>query len=313
LKACQITNEPDWTNATIRRRNFSASGQCILRLNIHRNKGAARSGTVNISADLPGNPTTTVNLSQGGVANAAPPAPNHPARGTIMKDICLGTTRKYALADGNGGLQSPVEVPNWPGCGYTAPKPPPPPPPPSGGTSGCLTANTLIEMANGEFKPIWQVNVGEELVGLDILTLSGYSLVEDNWEGKNIEQYDYTSHKVINKEIIEDADVYVINGGVLECSEDHKHLIKRGDTWMIRLTVQLHPGDVYLDREKNEIMIQSITWDRKETVYLLTLDGKHTYYANGILTHNYKRMYDTPGGFDTSSFYVGRQATQNQK
>ena len=315
LKACQITNEPDWTNATIRSRNFSASGQCILRLNVHRNKGAARSGTVNISADLPGNPTTTVNLSQGGVANAAPAPPKHPARGTIMKDTCLGTTRKYSLADGNGGLQPPVEVPNWPGCGYTAPKPnpPAPPPPPSGGTGGCLVGNTMVELSDGTSIPIKDIKIGASLKGFDIKTISPWNEVEDSWKGSNIEQYDFDEYQVTNTMEITDAEVYSINDGLLEASEDHKHLIRRNDLWMIQTTLQLQPGDVYMDRDKNEVEIHTISWDRIDTVYLITLNGKHTYFANNILTHNAKKMFDQFGGFDTASYYVGRQATQNQK
>jgi hypothetical protein len=84
---------------------------------------------------------------------------------------------------------------------------------------------------------------------------------------------------------------------------------------MIRTTLQLNPGDVYLDRDKNEILIKSINWDRKEDVYLITLNGKHTYYANGILTHNLKPRADErviadqtqysgrAGSFNTSSLY----------
>ena len=87
---------------------------------------------------------------------------------------------------------------------------------------------------------------------------------------------------------ITDAEVYSINDGLLECSEDHKHLVKRDDIWMIQNTLELQLGDVMLDRDKNTILINSIILDRNEDVYLITLDGKHTYYANNILTHNKK-------------------------
>jgi hypothetical protein len=107
--------------------------------------------------------------------------------------------------------------------------------------------------------------------------------------------------------VITEADVYSINNGLLECSEDHKHLIKRDGVWKIQTTSQLNPGDLYLDRDKNIILIDSIMLDRQEDVYLITLNGKHTYYANGILTHNYKgegsRMNSS--GFNTSSLYDG--------
>jgi hypothetical protein len=62
-----------------------------------------------------------------------------------------------------------------------------------------------------------------------------------------------------------------------------------------------------MDRDKNEVEIHTISWDRIDTVYLITLNGKHTYFANNILTHNYKgdgsREFDVSRGFDTSSRY----------
>jgi hypothetical protein len=68
----------------------------------------------------------------------------------------------------------------------------------------------------------------------------------------------------------------------------------------------------------NEILINNISWDRKEDVYLITLNGKHTYYANGILTHNLQPRTDEmviadntqysgrAGTFNTSSLYTRR-------
>jgi hypothetical protein len=148
------------------------------------------------------------------------------------------------------------------------------------------------------------VLIGDSLMGLDIKTLSSHFEVEDNWEGKDIEQYDNKPFKVLNKITISDAEVYSINNGLLECSEDHKHLVKRDDSWRIRNTLQLQPGDIMLDRDKNTILIDSIMLDRQEDVYLIRLDGKHTYYANGILTHNIKPDGGI-AGFNTSSLYDG--------
>jgi len=171
----------------------------------------------------------------------------------------------------------------------------------------------MIELSSGQSIPIKDVKIGDSLKGFDIKTLSPWNEVEDSWKGKNIEQYDTADYQVIDTITIADAEVYSVNNGLLECSEDHKHLVRRGEEWMIRTTLQLNPGDVYLDRDKNEVLIQSINWDRKEDVYLITLDGKHTYYANGILTHNRKpiemervtyagRSDMGAGSFNTESF-----------
>ena len=167
------------------------------------------------------------------------------------------------------------------------PKVHPATPKPSSG-AGCLVGNTMIELSNGTLVPIKDIKVGDSLIGLDIKTLSNWFEVEDYWEGKDIEQYENTSHTVTNSIIIADAEVYSINDGLLECSEDHKHLIRRDGIWMIQTTLELQLGDIMLDRDKNTILVNSIMLDRNEDVYLITLDGKHTYYANNILTHNKK-------------------------
>ena len=171
----------------------------------------------------------------------------------------------------------------------------------------------MVELSDGTSIPIKDIKIGASLKGFDIKTISPWNEVEDSWKGSNIEQYDFDEYQVTNTMEITDAEVYSINDGLLEASEDHKHLIRRNDLWMIQTTLQLQPGDVYMDRDKNEVEIHTISWDRIDTVYLITLNGKHTYFANNILTHNAKKMFDQFGGFDTASYYVGRQATQNQK
>jgi hypothetical protein len=216
-----------------------------------------------------------------------------PTAGTIIKDICSGTTRAVAYADGNCGTKSnmPTMTKNSPKCGYTAPRgggggggggfs--------SGGGGGCLVAGTKIEASDGTMINVEDVKVGQSLKGLDIKTLSSWNKVEDNWKGKDIEQYDSSEFKVIDFQHLRDRAVYSINDGLLECSEEHKHLIKRDNEWQIKTTLELAVGDIFLTREKEEIELDSLFLVREDDVYLLTLDGKHTYYANGILTHNYK-------------------------
>ena len=173
-----------------------------------------------------------------------------------------------------------------------------------GSSGGCLAGNTMVELSNGTSIPIKDIKIGATLKGFDIKTISPWNEVEDNWKGSNIEQYDYDDYQVTDTMEITDAEVYSINNGLLECSEDHKHLVRRNDLWMIRTTLQLKPADVYMDRDKNEIKIHTIVWDRKDTVYLISLNGKHTYFANNILTHNNKaRQFESVGGFETSSFF----------
>lgn len=262
---------------------------------ITENTGPTRTGTVTCTGNgEAAGKSASITYTQAGTVT---PTPSYPARGTIVKDTCNGTIRKIAYADGNGGLKSPITYQyNSPKCGYIAPKPTPKPrggggSTSSGGGGGCLVADTKIEAADGTMINVQDVKKGQSLRGLDIKTLSSWNKVEDNWKGKNIEQYDYDEYKVIDFKELHDRNVYSINDGLLECSEEHKHLVKRGDEWMIKTTLEIETGDIFLTREKEEIVINSLFLVRVDTVYLLTLDGKHTYYANGILTHNYKNIF----------------------
>jgi hypothetical protein len=294
----RITGAPSWCKITVQERSFSLP---ILRVRVYKNDGPARSGTVSFSSTLPGSPTTSVTISQAGTAVPAPkPKPKPRPKPKVDPDFLLNNSREDSirqLSSANGlaqtGLKERYDTGDYGPMAEIL--------------SGCLVGNTQVEMSDGSFKSIKDVKIGDSLMGLDIKTLSEWFEVEDNWEGKDIEQYDNKPFKVTDTMVITEADVYSINDGLLECSDDHKHLIKRDDVWMIQTTSQLNPGDLYLDRDKNIILIDSIMLDRQEDVYLITLNGKHTYYANGILTHNYKgegsRMNSR--GFNTSSLYDG--------
>ena len=292
-----ITGAPSWCKITVPSRNLSYSrGSCLLRVRMYKNDGPARSGTVSFSSTLPGNPTTTVEISQDGSTIAVAPIPKpvprprppSPELPEILNDSIEFTKNELSTAEGlersGFGAYNNTSYSGQP-MGYLLD---------DNTNGGCLVGNTMIELSNGTFIPIKDIKVGDSLMGLDIKTLSNWEEVEDYWEGKNIEQYDNKPNKVVNSMIISDTDVYSINNGLLECSEDHKHLIRRDDTWMIQTTLQLQLGDIMLDRDKNIIEINSIMLDRVEDVYLITLDGKHTYYANNILTHN--RKLTTVGG-----------------
>ena len=230
------------------------------------------------------------------------PLIKHPPYGSNRTESCINNHPQFdktvRMSDGKGGFTS-FDTPDKAKCNKR-----PPSETYGGSGGGCLAGNTMVELSNGTSIPIKDIKIGVTLKGFDIKTISPWNEVEDNWKGSNIEQYDYDDYQVTDTMEITDAEVYSINNGLLECSEDHKHLVRRNDLWMIRTTLQLKPADVYMDRDKNEIKIHTIVWDRKDTVYLISLNGKHTYFANNILTHNNKaRQFESVGGFETSSFF----------
>ena len=337
----EVTGFPSWINSIENASNSDWSN--FLRYKFEANPGPERTATLTVTGTgRAAGVTATITLIQTGTVVVE--KPTYPSAGTVLKDECDGFDRVQIIADGSGGtttkrdVNSPVcgyekpvpdDLPkekdpyddyvdferepvgtgtqnygggqsdNYGGStstggGYI----------PGGGGGGCLVGNTMIELSTGESIPIKDIKKGDYINGLNILTLSGYAEVEDNWIGETIEEYENNIHTVVDVQRIVNADVYSINDGLLEASSDHKHLVKTNGLWMIKTTIQLNAGDIFLDRDKNEVLITSIIWDRIDEVYNIELDGKHTYYANNILTHNKMReVLNDPYGDDGS--FVG--------
>lgn len=78
-----ITSAPSWCKITVEKRNLTySSANAILRVRVYKNDGAARSGTVNISSNLPGSPSTSVRIVQSGstvLIKQDPPPPKPPS------------------------------------------------------------------------------------------------------------------------------------------------------------------------------------------------------------------------------------------
>jgi hypothetical protein len=293
----------------------------LVQFSMEPNTGPERTAVITIQGTgVARSASGTVRVTQ--LAGRGAVKPTYPAAGTIIKQECInGTTTQITVtADGSGGEKTTTRK-NSPVCGYVAPQPreddvvlekdpyddyvdferdPVGTGPQNfgGGTSdtggstggssggGCLVGNTMIELSTGKSIPIRDIKKGDYLNGLNILTLSSFADVEDNWLAEEIEEYDNIIHKVVGVQRITDTDVYSINDGLLEASTEHKHVVKSDGLWKIKTTQELNAGDIFLDRDKNEVMINSIVWDRTDEVFNIELDGKHTYYANNILTHN---------------------------
>jgi hypothetical protein len=336
----EVTGFPSWINSIENASNSDWSN--TLRYNFEANPGPERTATLTVTGTgRAAGTTATITLIQTGTVVVE--KPTYPAAGTVISEACTPgtTTQVIVTADGSGGSKTTTRK-NSPVCGYVAPQPQDDfiikekpiefddfveierdpvgtgtqnfgggqsdnfggGTPAGGGGGGCLVGNTMIELSTGKSIPIRDIKKGDYINGLNILTLSGYAEVEDNWIGENIEEYENNIHTVVDVQRIVNADVYSINDGLLEASSDHKHLVKTNGLWMIKTTIQLNAGDIFLDRDKNEVLITSIIWDRIDEVYNIELDGKHTYYANNILTHNkMSEVFNDPYGGDGS--FVG--------
>ncbi len=150
-------------------------------------------------------------------------------------------------------------------------------------TCGCFVKGTLITLENGTQVNIETLKVGDRLLSTELnglgLTNSVDSLIENSQQGSPILKF-----------IPADVEhTIIINGGVLEATALHNHLIQRNGTWMYQQFQEIEVGDKMYDIDKNIIEVETIDYNIEDrTIYKITLEDTHTYYANGILTHNLK-------------------------
>lgn len=109
-------------------------------------------------------------------------------------------------------------------------------------TSGltCLTPDTLIEKYDGNTLFLNEIEVGDELVSIDLNTM------------------EYIKTKVTGKTYHSVDTLYLINYGALRCSESHRHIVKRNDEWHELQTNELFINDILLNKNFEEIKITSI-------------------------------------------------------
>jgi hypothetical protein len=163
-----------------------------------------------------------------------------------------------------------------------------------GGSTSCLIGSSLIEMSDGSFKQIKDIQIGDFIKSLYIDSLTPKYSEENDWKSDNISNSQKITEEVLNNQLYSNKEIYNINNGLIECTSSHKHIIKQNGVWCINTTDKLNIGDIFLNSENVEIELTSITINEKtEDVYNIRVSGKHTYYVNGILTHNNK-LIDEP-------------------
>lgn len=160
----------------------------------------------------------------------------------------------------------------------------------TGGGGGCFISGTTITMSDGSIKLIEELVVGDSLLSYDILGLPLYSdepSILDTWVDLDI-QGQVSEASIVSITPLEVTEIVVIND-LLKTTPNHRHLTKRGDYWSFKRADEVIVGDVMLDINNNEIEI--LTTDIQIidiTVYNMNVESLDVFYANGILTHNYK-------------------------
>lgn len=158
---------------------------------------------------------------------------------------------------------------------------------------GCLVENTKITYFDGSIKLIQDLVVGDEILSPEIVGFRDTNNVNELYKSKIANMsFENIKAKIIKIEPIQKEMVIQLNNGLLSASKEHSQLIKRGDIYIFTPLENVLLEDYLVDVDGNEVLITEI----EEvfggvTVYKLTLEGPtHTFYANGIITHNVKQQ-----------------------
>jgi len=154
----------------------------------------------------------------------------------------------------------------------------------------CLVEGTLITLHDGTQVLIETLQVNDSLLSLAIDSLPLYSddeTVLNTWSSSLITGSMSTANVVAIQPVLVDTVININN--LITSTPEHRHLIKTDNIWSFKKTSDIVIGDIMLDINNNEIIINSIeTQNSSVTVYKLDVENLDIFYANGILTHNIK-------------------------
>lgn len=175
-------------------------------------------------------------------------------------------------------------------CQISGGTPPEVTPPGDGGNVGCFVEGTLITLPDGSQKAIEELQLNQLLLSVEIETLQDTNNMSElfKWSSDYLSEKRSTSpitklsQKVVNKTIL-------VNEGLLEATPSHTQLIQRNGFWRFISFGDIQVGDNLYTLDKEIVAVSSVQINLvKQTIYPLTLNPSHTYFANGILTHNVK-------------------------
>jgi len=152
---------------------------------------------------------------------------------------------------------------------------------------GSFLPETRILMADGVYKRIADIQIGERVISLDPYTNEEYIS----------EVLEHITHETLE---------YLIINGMLKISPEH-NIWSNGE---FKRAGELKIGDCLLDSFNREIPIKTIEKIEIETVvHDLNVTFPHTFYAEGFLVHNIYYTYRSYIEWDISSIPDGATIT----
>ena len=171
-----------------------------------------------------------------------------------------------------------------------------PPNPPGPGGGGCHLAGTMIEMSDGTFKAIENLQIGDSVRSLG---LGGLSQEENAWNTWSTPVADFsTSDATATVLSISQKSFNAyrsINNDLLKITYEHPLLSKKDDVVAYRQVQHLEVGDSlwYKNQEGNMEWLEmtSMTVEQLENgaifdTWTIDVENEDAYFANGIVAHN---------------------------
>lgn len=159
-----------------------------------------------------------------------------------------------------------------------------------GSGGGCFVEGTLITLPDGSKKAIEELHLDQLLLSAEIETLIDTNNANElyKWSSNSLSEKRITSP--ITKLTQKDAyKTIIVNDGLLEATPTHLQLIQRNGSWRFIPLGDIQAGDNLYGINNEIIPVTAVTINlEKRRIFPLTLNPFHTYFANGILTHNYK-------------------------
>ena len=173
--------------------------------------------------------------------------------------------------------------------------------PPSGGGGGgggCLLAGTKITMADGSIKNVEDVVVGDSVKSWNHPTVIDES-TEDwiQWRASDLSGSTTHSSTVRTHKVdtyFKWHNIVLADGHELKCTFEHVFLVKADGEWSWRQAIAMEAGHSMLKEDGTEIAIVSnnITYT-PVTTFNLDVEETDTYYADGLVTHNFFSFSDS--------------------
>ena len=153
----------------------------------------------------------------------------------------------------------------------------------------CLTADSPIELADGEIIEAGDLDEGDILKGV---SLNGLSDAPDGnflrWESDTLGN-ETVDVKVVNITYSFASRYYDVNNGEITATAEHPMLVKDSINGIFRFKEihRLEIGDKLIKEDGSEVEVLSVeTVEKTVEIVSIDVDGPDTYITNGYVTHN---------------------------